>query len=401
LDVIIMAIGPCLLYLLAIVAFNEFFTKKAKLEPAGEDMPKGYILRYSSVFLPIIMIVVMLYNGFEVATAASLAAVAFIAIAYIDPTLRPKGLKPILEGLRDGFRALLPIGTAITAANLVFAMLVISGLASKISQFLDMVSSGNLILACLLTAVLSLVLGMGVPPTATYVLTSALTAPAIINIAWRNYLGELGLNAEQVARLSQMGTEQLKLIANDATQLATLGISSEQAAIAMGAGVAATLATHMFLFYYAVLADVTPPVALSAFASASVFKTDPIITGVYAARVALSKYLVGFFFLMAFSGSGLLILPILKVYGTGEALPIIIERFVTVAVAIVLLSAATVGYTRRNLERWESWVLGAAALGCFVPYLPLNIACIVIGVVFFVWKGSHRTAEKPLASSTD
>ncbi len=401
LDVIIMAIGPCLLYLLAIVAYNEFFTKKAKLAPAGEEIPKGYILRYSSVFLPIIMIIVMLYNGYEVATAASLAAVAFIAIAYIDPTLRPKGLTPILRGLRDGFRSLLPIGTAITAANLVFAMLVISGLASKISQFLEQISSGNLILACLLTAALSLILGMGVPPTATYVLTSALTAPAIINIAWRNYLGELGLNAEQIAKLSQAGAEQIKLVANDATQLAAFGINAEQAALAIGASVAATLATHMFLFYYAVLADVTPPVALSAFAAASVFKTDPIITGVYAARVALSKYLVGFFFLMAFSGAGLLILPIFKVYALGEALPIIIERFVTVAVAIVLLSAATVGYTRRDLERWESWVLGAAALGCFVPYLPLNIACALIGAVFFVWKGSGRTAEKPLVSSTD
>jgi TRAP transporter 4TM/12TM fusion protein len=403
LDVIIMSIGPCLLYLLAIVSFNEFYTKKAKLEPAGEIMPKGYILRYSSVFIPILVIITMLYNGYEVATAASIAAVMFIAIAYIDPALRAalpsKGIKPVLEGLRDGFRSLLPIGTAVTAANLVFAMLVISGLASKISQFLEQVSSGNLIIACLLTAALSLILGMGVPPTATYVLTSALTAPAIITIAWKNYLSQLGLTAEQISKVSLASVDQLKTFVGNPDQLALLGMTDAQLGTAIAAFGAATLATHMFLFYYAVLADVTPPVALSAFAAASVFKTDPIQTGVYAARVALSKYLVGFFFLMALSGAGLLILPILRVLPTAEAIQVIVERFVTVAAGVVLLSAATVGYTRRNLERWESWVLGLAALGCFVPSLPVNLVCIVVGVGFFVWKGRATPVGDSLTSA--
>ncbi|MFN3265404.1 MAG: TRAP transporter permease [Deinococcales bacterium] len=403
LDVIVMSIGPCLLYLLAIISFNELYTRKAKLEPSGALMPRGYVLRYSSIFVPILVIITLLYNGYEVATAASIAAVMFIAIAYIDPTLRAalpsKGIKPILEGLRDGFRSLLPIGTAVTAANLVFAMLVISGLASKISQFLEQVSSGNLIIACLLTAILSLVLGMGVPPTATYVLTSALTAPAIIGIAWKSYLAQLGFSAEQITKLGVTSVDQLKTFAGNTEQLALLGVTDAQLGTAVAAFGAATLATHMFLFYYAVLADVTPPVALSAFAAASVFKTNPIRTGVYAARVALSKYLVGFFFLIALSGAGLLILPILRVLPSADAIRVILERFLTVGVGIVLLSSATVGYTRRNLERWESWVVGAAALGCFVPSLPLNLLCIAIGVGFFIWKGRATPNPEVAVSS--
>jgi TRAP transporter 4TM/12TM fusion protein len=399
-DVIVMSIGPCLLYLLAIISFNEFYTRKANLEPAGEIMPKGYILRYSSVFIPILVIITMLYNGYEVSTAASIAALMFVAIAYIDPAIRAalpsKGIQPILEGLRDGFRSLLPIGTAVTAANLVFAMLVISGLASKISQFLDQVSSGNLIIACILTAALSLVLGMGIPPTATYVLTSALTAPAIITIAWKNYLAELGFTAEQISKVSLVSVDQLKTYIGNADQLALLGMTDAQVGTAVAAFGAAALATHMFLFYYAVLADVTPPVALSAFASASVFKTDPIRTGVYAARVALSKYFVGFFFLMALSGAGLLILPILRVLPTPEAIPIIIERFVTVAAGVVLLSASTVGYTNRHLERWESWALGLLAFGCYIPFLPLNIVCILGGIGFFIWKGRKANQQLTL-----
>ncbi len=341
LKVIVMALGPALLYLLTILAFNEFYARKAGLPPVGAelDRPRGwYILRYSTLFLPILLIVVMLYTGFEVRTAASLALVFFILIAYLDPTLRPKGISPILQGLAEGFRTLLPIGLAVTAANLIFAMMVISGLPSKFSQLLQQVSGESLLIATLITAVFSLILGMGVPPTATYVLTSALTAPAIIALAQQNGIPDT----------------------------------------------AALYATHFFLFYYAILADVTPPVALSAYAAASVFGSNPLITGVYAARVALSKYLVGLFFLLSYAGTGLLILPVLETAPPGEAWPIILERFLGVALGIIYLSAATAGYTRRPLERWESWALGLLALGLYIPNTALNLVSFLLGLPFFL-----------------
>ncbi|GEM86521.1 TRAP transporter permease [Meiothermus granaticius] len=348
--VIIMALGPCLLYLLAVLTFNEFYARKAKLPPVGADeaLGRGYALRYSTIFIPILVIIAMLYLGFQVATAVCLAILIFILVAYLDPTLRPKGFMPIVNGLAEGFRQLIPIGTAIVAANLVFAMMVITGLPSKFSIFLGQVSGESLLLATLVTAVFSLILGMGVPPTATYVLTSSLTAPAIIALAKSNFLG--------------------------------YGLGTEQATLA------ATLATHMFLFYYAVLADVTPPVALSAYASASVFKTDPIATGVYAARVALSKYIVGFFFLLSFTGTGLLILPVLQSVGGVEGWLIILERFFFTAAAIVFMSAATVGYTRRALARWESWVMGILAVSLFFPYsnLWLGFIPLALCLLFFL-----------------
>ncbi|MEN2981501.1 MAG: TRAP transporter fused permease subunit [Thermus sp.] len=340
LKVIIMALGPALLYLTAVLAFNEFYSRKAGLPPVGAELGMGrraYALRYSTLFLPILLIIVMLYLGYEVRTAASLALVLFVLIAYLDPTLRPKGVAPILQGLAEGFRTLLPIGTAVTAANLIFAMMVISGLPSKFSQLLQQVSGESLLLATLITAVFSLVLGMGVPPTATYVLTSALTAPAIIALAKQN------------------------------------GIPDS----------AALLATHMFLFYYAVLADVTPPVALSAYAASSVFGTNPLQTGVYAARVALSKYLVGFFFLLSYSGTALLIVPVLENSPPGEAWPMILERFFSVAAGIIYLSASGAGYTRRPLRRWEAWALGTLAVLLFVPHGPLNLAAFLLGLPFF------------------
>ncbi|MFN4070372.1 MAG: TRAP transporter permease [Thermus caldifontis] len=340
LKVIVMALGPALLYLTAVLAFNEFYSRKAGLPPVGAELGmsrRAYALRYSTLFLPILLIIAMLYLGYEVRTAASLALLFFIVLTYLDPTLRPRGLAPIFQGLADGFRTLLPIGTAVTAANLIFAMMVISGLPSKFSQLLQQVSGESLLLATLITAIFSLVLGMGVPPTATYVLTSALTAPAIIALAKQN------------------------------------GIPDS----------AALLATHMFLFYYAVLADVTPPVALSAYAASSVFGTNPLLTGVYAARVALSKYLVGFFFLLSYSGTALLIIPVLENSPPGEAWAMVLERFFSVAAGIVYLSASAAGYTRRPLKRWEAWALGLLAVLLFVPYGLLNLVAFLLGLPFF------------------
>jgi TRAP transporter 4TM/12TM fusion protein len=428
--VVVMALGPMLLYLLGILTYNEFYARKAKLPPVGADTSLGrrYALRYSIIFIPIVLIVVMLFLGTEVSTAVYLAALAFVLICYLDPTLRPAplnevmrspaykiglplgivlgvvgsltpllagwnlgnipllpitlavlglllgtffypaavsgklraALEPIAQGLVEGFRQLIPIGSAIVAANLIFGMMVITGLPSKFSIFLGQVSGESLLLATLVTAVFSLILGMGVPPTATYVLTASLTAPAIIKIASANFQG--------------------------------YGLEPQQAVLA------ATLATHMFLFYYAVLADVTPPVALSGYAAASVFRTNPILTGVYAARVALAKYIIGFFFLLSFTGTGLLILPILQNVPGLEGWLIILERFLFTAVAIIFLAAATVGYTRHPLRRWESWVMGLLALALFYPYPSFWMALIpfALGLLFFL-KGEGKAASPQAA----
>jgi len=154
----------------------------------------------------------------------------------------------------------------------------------------------------------------------------------------------------------------------------------------------------MFLFYYAVLADVTPPVALSGYAAASVFRTNPILTGVYAARVALAKYIIGFFFLLSFTGTGLLILPILQNVPGVEGWLIILERFFFTAVAIIFLAAATVGYTRHPLRRWESWVMGLLALALFYPYPSFWMALIpfALGLLFFL-KGEGKAASPQAA----
>ncbi len=336
----IMALGPMALYAVAILSYNYFYVKKKGLKPIedGEHYGGKYFRRYCYIFLPILLIVAFIYWGYSVSLAVVCALFLFVILCYLDPTIRPKSPRVLLNGLANGFSSLIPIGTAVVCANLILTLMVMTGLPNKFSELLTMVSGESLLLATLFAAGFSLLLGMGIPPTATYVVASSLTAPAIIKVAMAN------------------------------------GIPAE----------AALLSTHMFLMYYAILADVTPPVALSAYASASVFLTDPLRTGIYAAKVALPKYLLGFSFILAYQGTALLLIPMWRTASGFQAIMDFIIRLAAVLIGAIAMAAANVGYSRRTLRKWESWVLGILSVGMFLPFLWVNIVILpVLAWLFF------------------
>jgi TRAP-type uncharacterized transport system fused permease subunit len=195
---------------------------------------------------------------------------------------------------------------------------------------------------------------MGVPPVATYVLTSALTAPAIQKLAVLN------------------------------------GIPEE----------AALLATHMFLFYYAVLAEVTPPVALSAYAAAAVMGTDPIKTGVFAARVAVPKYMIGITFILSTSGTALLIIPVLQTMPLNQAVIEIVIRYFLSFLAVFCLNVAVVGHFIRDISKLERWIVGAAALILFYPSSESDWIGSIIVICFMLikWIQNRRAVRLHLPS---
>lgn len=346
--VCIMALGPMFLYLVAIMAYNYFYVKKIGLKPIENEKSYGgrYFRRYCYIFVPILLIVAFIYLGYTISMAVASAVVLFVIFCYLDPTLRPVSPRVLLKGLADGFSTLIPIGTAVVCANLILTLMVMTGLPNKFSQFMSLVSGQSLFIATFLAAVLSLLLGMGIPPTATYVVSSSLTAPGIVQIA----------------------------IAN--------GIPPE----------AALLSTHMFLMYYSILADVTPPVALSAYASASVFLTNPLKTGWYAATVALPKYLVGFSFILAYRGTALLLVPMWRTASGFDAITGFILRLAIVSAGAICMAAATVGYARRPLRPWECWVLGIISIGLFAPYIWVNMAVLLVSIWFFLGKKSEAVS---------
>jgi TRAP transporter 4TM/12TM fusion protein len=343
--IIAMCIGPMLLYLFGIATYNELYVRKVNLPETvlSSENDFSYFKRYCYVFVPILFIIAMIYRGYSISLTVSLAAALFVIFAFVDKSVRPP-VKNLFDALSEGIIFLLPIASAVIAANMIMAMMVMSGLASKFSMILMNMSGSSILVATLFTGFFSLLLGMGVPPIATYVLTSALTAPAIQKLAVMNGIPEN----------------------------------------------AALLATHMFLFYYAVLAEVTPPVALSAYAAASVMETDPIQTGVYAARVALPKYLIGITFILSLSGSSLLVLPVLETLPLGEAIVQIVIRYSLSLLGIFFLNVAVIGYLTKPLSTLERIVVGAGAVLLFYPSSLTDVIGVIVIAAFMAKKWVER-----------
>jgi TRAP transporter 4TM/12TM fusion protein len=346
--IIAMATGPMLLYLLGIVVYNELYVRKKNLAQLeiSSLIDFSYFKRYCYVFIPIIFIIGMIYRGYSINLTVTAAAFLFVLFAYLDPSLRPP-IGNLFKALEEGIIGLLPIASAVIAANMIMSMMVMSGLASKFSIILMDISGSSILLAVLFTGIFSLILGMGVPPIATYVLTSALTAPTIQKLAMIN------------------------------------GIPED----------AALLATHMFLFYFAVLAEVTPPVALSAYAASSVMGTDPVKTGVFAARVALPKYFIGLTFILSFSGTGLLIIPVLQTMSGLEAFGVIALRFLLTILAVVFLNVAVVGYFFKKLSTVERWIVGVCAVLLFYPSIQMNLISGAISLIVVIRNWMSRNQD--------
>lgn len=331
--VIIMSIGPALLYAISILLYNEFYVRKARIKPVDVKPDKRFSLSYVIPFIPPIIILTIVSLGYSITLAVFISIILAPVIATLDKAMR-SNLKKIPAGLAEGLKLLVPVGASIVMANIIMAMVVVSGLHQKFALALLQIVGGNLIYAVLFAFFFSLLLGMGVPPIATYTLASLLTAPTIIKLAVAS------------------------------------GIPEE----------AATLATHMFLFYCAMLADITPPVALSAFAAAAVFGSDPIKVGVRASIVALPKYLYASSFIWSYWGTGLLVLPLTLAMPTIDAFALIATRFAAVLAGTVFISAANAGYLGCSLSMPLRILLAVLGIMLVIPSEILNIVGLIGGL---------------------
>lgn len=329
-SVVIMAIIPALLYISSIYLYNEYYSRKAGLKPVVVSEKGSFKIH---VFAPAFLILALIFLGYSIPLAVTIAIVFSIILAALDKDLRPR-IRNIWVGLQEGFIPMASIGASIAMANVIMSMVVISGLSQKFTLALLAVIQNSLVLAILFAWGFSLLLGMGVPPTATYVLSSLLTAPAIIGLA------------------------------------TSLGIPQDTA----------TLSTHMFLFYMAMLADITPPVALSAFAAAAVFRLDPIKTGVKAALVAIPKHIYSISFVYSYWGASILILPVLLHSPPQEAAILTITRVAAILAGIWFLTLANVGYHRGEIVKPLRIVLAIAGIMMIIPSEILNIAALPIGL---------------------
>ena len=280
------AIVPALLYFAGIYIITDIEAKKRGLVGMSRDqLPKlGKILvDRGYLILPLIAIIWILGAGFtySIAPLAGIlcAVLGGYAKTFVDLLLRHKTnrtakqvwkesnamrLKDYLDALEGGARSILGVALACGAAGIIAGMITLTGIGLKMGAGLTQLAGGSIYLLLIFTMLASIVLGMGVPTTANYLITSTIMAPVVAKAL-----------------------------------MSTPGLTSVYEGLAaLGAGYE-LLPAHLFTFYFGIIADITPPVALAAMAGAAIAKSDPLKTGVEASRLAIAAFLVPYMFVFA------------------------------------------------------------------------------------------------------
>lgn len=219
------------------------------------------------------------------------------------------GVADLIDGLATGARNMIGIGVATAAAGIIVGTVSLTGVGLVMTEIVELLSGGNLMLMLVLVAVISLILGMGLPTTANYIVVSTLMAPVIV---------ELGAQSGLIVPL---------------------------------------IAVHLFVFYFGLMADVTPPVGLASFAAAAIAKHDPIQTGITAFYYSMRTAILPFLFI--FNTQLLLI-------GLTGPFHLVLTIFIAV-VAMLVFAAATQGYFLTKTRWYET---AALLLVCFTLFRP-------------------------------
>ena len=225
------------------------------------------------------------------------------------------GAIDLREGLIAGARNMIGIGIATAAAGIIVGAVSQTGVGLVLADLVELLSMGNLLLMLLLTAVLSLILGMGLPTTANYIVVSSLLAPVVVTLGQQNGL------------------------------------------------IVPLIAVHLFVFYFGIMADVTPPVGLASFAAAAVSKGDPIRTGFAAFYYSLRTAALPFLFIF---NTDLLLIDVGFGYG--------VLIFAVATVAMLIFAAATQGFFLVKSRWYESLLLLLVAFTLFRPGFWMDLA---------------------------
>jgi TRAP transporter 4TM/12TM fusion protein len=219
-----------------------------------------------------------------------------------------RGYSELIEGLISGARNMIGIGIATAAAGIIVGAVSQTGVGLKLAALVEFLAMGHILLILLWTGILSLILGMGLPTTANYIVVSSLLAPVIVSLGQQSGL------------------------------------------------IVPLIAVHMFVFYFGIMADVTPPVGLASFAAAAVSGGDPIKTGFVAFFYSLRTALLPFLFIF---NTDLLLIDVNFLHG--------IVIFVVATAAMLIFTAATQGYFLTKSKFWESCSLLLIAFTLFRP----------------------------------
>ncbi|MBS8263138.1 TRAP transporter permease [Mesobacillus boroniphilus] len=284
---------PALLYFTGIWIMTHFEAKRIGLRGlSDEEMPnRKEVLKKIYLLLPILIVIILMVSGMSIMRAALWSILSTVIVSAFSKETRI-GFKDAIDALVDGARTALGVAAATAAAGIIVGVVTKTGLGLKLANGLLDLSGGYLIPTLMLTMLAAIVLGMGSPTTANYVITSTIAAPAII----------------------------------------LLGVPD--------------LSAHLFVFYFGIIADITPPVALAAFAAAGVSGGEPLRTGVNSAKLAIAAFIIPYMFVLS--------PELLMINTTWTELIWVVFTAISGMLAI---GAGIIGYWLRKLYWWER-VLG-------------------------------------------
>ncbi len=408
LDIVAVALFPALVYFASIALFVRIEAKRSNVvaEPDGERMIDVLRRGGPSFLIPLTTLVGLLMWGYTPTYAAGFAIIAVVFASWLTP--HRMGLRAILEAMALGARNMITTAVLLIAVGLIVNVIAMTGIGNTFSLMISEWAGGNLFVAIVLIALASLVLGMGLPVTAAYIVLATLSAPALQQLILAGVLPDAQIAADTIAAMTQ-GTLDAAIkpfffLADPAAMTALAGPMAEPDAAALYAklppelldqihlaargsidpaiALGALLSAHMIIFWLSQDSNVTPPVCLTAFAAAAIAKTPPMSTGIVAWKIA----------------KGLYIMPVLFAYTpflTGST-PEVLAIFVLALVAVAALGTAIDGHFEAPLPWYARAALGALGVALLWPAGPLVHIAAGAGVIALLTLNalaSRRLAE--------
>jgi TRAP transporter 4TM/12TM fusion protein len=337
LQVLVMATVPTLLYYLSIFLMIEADSRRLGTRPAGlagaeavleagADVPSVLELtkRYWYHFTSLVAIAVLMVSGFSAFRAVFWATLLAFALSFVrrESALTPRRL---LAALRAGGAGVLGVAATTATAGIIVGVVTLTGLGLKVAGIIVAIAGGHLFLTVVYSAIAVWLLGLAVPVTASYIIAAVMVAPALV----------------------QAGVPDF--------------------------------AAHMFIFYYAVLSEVSPPTALSPFAAAAITGGNPFRTMVLTWKYTLPAFLVPFVFTLSTEGLGVLLQASLRDVASASG---------TAAIGVAVLAGGLGGWIRGPAVPAERVALSAAGLLLFFPAAWADLAGFgITAVVLFLHLG--------------
>ncbi|SFE72557.1 TRAP transporter permease [Alteribacillus iranensis] len=335
-EIILVALIPAILYFSGVFIGTHFEARKLKIYglPKSELPSAAAMLRRIDLLLPLVAILFMLYSGFTPTTAALWGIFAAFVISFFRKDTR-LSIKDMVFTLEQGARIALPVIAACASAGIIVGIVVFTGLGGKIANGIIDLAGGNFFLVMFFTMIACIILGMGLPTTANYVVTASLAAPAII----------------------------------------AFGVPE--------------IAAHFFVFYFGIVADITPPVCLAAYAGAGIARANPMKSGVTSVKLAIAAFVIPYIFVTN---------PVLVLQDAtaGTLIPAII----TALIGMAGISAGMINFFVVKNNILERLLLLAGGIMLLIPDLLISFSGLILVALVYVMQKARekKSTPKPTAS---